>query len=136
MSGSSGLTPPECIHTLCLHLIGGVIGRYKGEFMFKVLGFVFVALVSSVGFASERSSCVIQVLKNDTNGQQAHFILACGSETIATHNVTPMEQLTADEIIRLKNGYLQALKSVIGSDVPVTCFESDTELFWIGICHK
>lgn len=103
--------------------------------MLKVLTLSLVLAASSFTFASERTSCVIQVLKNDTNAQHAHFVFACGSETIATHNTTPMNQLSSNEVTNLKAGYMQVLRNVVtGSNV--NCFEHDSDLFWIGICHQ
>ncbi len=93
-------------------------------------------IISMAQQTENRDSCVIQVLKNNTNNQTAHFVLQCGAEVIASHNTTPMEQQTPDEVTELKAGYLQALKNIMNTTEPLNCTETDTELFWIGICTK
>ena len=81
-----------------------------------------------------RDSCVVQVTKNTTTADRAHFVLACGGETLAVHDVRPFSELTAEEAAQTKAVYAQAVKQLVGETS--TCHQWDTELFFIAICTK
>ncbi len=81
-----------------------------------------------------RDSCVVQVTKNTTTADRAHFVLACGSETLAAHDVRPFSEMTAEEATQAKAVFTQAVKSLVGENS--TCQEWDSELFFIAICTK
>ncbi len=81
-----------------------------------------------------RESCVVQVTKNTTSADRAHFVLACGSETLAVHDVRPFSEMTAEEAAETKAVFAQAVKNLVGENS--TCHEWDTELFFIAICTK
>lgn len=81
-----------------------------------------------------RDSCVVQVTKNTTSSDRAHFVLACGTETLAVHDVRAFSEMTADEVAETKAVFEQAVKNLVGEDS--TCHKWDTELFFIAICTK
>lgn len=92
------------------------------------------ALSSAQGTAPYRDSCVVQVTKNTTTSDRAHFVMACGSETLAVHDVRPFSEMTEAEVIETKAVFTQAVKNLVGEDS--TCNQWDSELFFIAICTK
>lgn len=110
--------------------------------MSKSLKFSLVllfALFSGASFAQVTAgsyySCVAQILKNDTPQAQANFVVACGSETLFTHEMRSFDQQSPKEIAELKSGFFTLLQGLVSPEGQ-KCFESDTELFWFGICHQ
>lgn len=90
--------------------------------------------MSHLALASERSSCVVQVLKNDTYGQAANFIFVCDGEVITSHTTASQNKLSAQEVKDLNAGYLTTVKSLVAGES--NCQEFDSELFWIALCSK
>lgn len=104
--------------------------------MLKSLVFAAVLAFTSSALATEYNSCLVQLLKNNTNDQKAHFVLACDGEVLATHETTPTEQLSQDQINQAKAAYSAAVFHLIGQSADAKCFEQETELFWFSFCHK
>lgn len=104
------------------------------------LAAIAVLIITSPGFSMAQSatpyrdSCVVQVTKNTTSSDRAHFVMACGSETLAVHDVRAFSEMTEAEIVETKAVYAQAVKSLVGEES--TCHQWDTELFFIAICTK
>jgi len=107
--------------------------------LLKCSAFLLCALFSGASFAQASAgsyySCVAQVLKNDTPQASANFIVACGSETLFTHNMKSFDQQTPEQISELKGGFFTLLRGLVNPEGQ-KCFESETELFWFGICHQ
>lgn len=44
--------------------------------------------------------------------------------------------MSPQEVKKTKEQFFQILKGLIGNGDSVTCREFDSELFWIGLCHR
>lgn len=85
---------------------------------------------------TERQSCVVQILKKDTATSSAYFVLACGAETLLRYRLKSFEKMSSQEVAKTKEQFFQILRGLIGNGEGVACSEFDSELFWIGLCHR
>lgn len=107
--------------------------------MKKILFVLAVLTITTPNLASaqpERQSCVVQVLKKDTPAARANFIIACGSETLLSYRLPPLENRNAVEVLKVKSQFVEILRGLVGHSPNVTCMEQESELFWIALCYK
>lgn len=92
------------------------------------------AIVQAQQEVPNRDSCVLQVTKNTTTADRAQFVLACGSETLAAHDIRPFSDMTVEEALETKAIFRQVVKNLVGENS--NCHEWDSELYFIAICTK